>query len=136
MPESSFIAPSFTDHRGYIANVLSLPDDVAPIRHVALIVSGKNAIRGNHVHAQDSHYSYILSGACRYIVQNWDGENEVVELGAGDLVFTPEGEPHAFEFLEDSVMFAFTTRQRTDEKTGDAARYKEDTKPCVIWGLE
>ena len=109
------IGPHFVDDRGEITNLLE-----EPIRHITLITSKVGAVRGNHVHRNDSHYSYLLSGRFRY-TEKTDGRVNEVPVEAGEMVFTPAGVPHAMRFLEDSVFLAFTTRER------DAGRYEEDT---------
>lgn len=127
------VEPAFTDHRGTIANIV--PDEL--IEHIAVIVSKKGAVRGQHYHQQDSHYSYIVFGKCEY-TESYEAfinlkasevfiERETCILEAGDIVFTPPGIPHKFEFLEDSLFFAFATRKRMD------GRYEEDTVP---WKLD
>ena len=54
------IKPAFTDKRGLIYNVLG-----HPIEHVAVIVTHRGAVRGNHVHEREIQYCYILRGRVR-----------------------------------------------------------------------
>lgn len=118
--EKIHIAPAFTDRRGEISNLLAVP-----IQHVALITSRPGAVRGNHVHRTDSHYTYLLSGRCRYS-QLVDGVVESCDMQAGDLVLTPAGVPHVIVFDEESVFLAFCTAERM------GGRYQEDTRPWAV----
>ena len=114
------ITPAFTDRRGDIANLLAVP-----VRHVTLITSRPGAVRGNHVHQTDSHFTYLLSGRARYH-QLVDGEGESCPMEAGDMVLTPAGIPHAIIFDEESVLLAFCTADRT------AGRYEQDTRSWLL----
>lgn len=112
--------PVFTDGRGQITNLLAYP-----LRHVTLITCRPGAIRGNHVHQTDSHFTYLLSGH-GYYHQEVDGVPESCALQAGDLVLTPAGVPHAIFFDQESVFLAFCTAERGEGK------YQEDTRPCPV----
>ena len=116
MINALIIRPSFTDKRGSISNILTWP-----VQHVALITSTPGAVRGNHVHQTDSHFTYLLSGRARYH-QLVDGVPESCEMNTGDLILTPAGVPHALVFSEESVFLAMCTAQRMDGK------YQEDTQ--------
>jgi quercetin dioxygenase-like cupin family protein len=95
------------------------------VQHVALISSRPGAIRGNHVHQTDNHFTYLLSGRARYH-QLVDGVVESCWLEAGEMVLTLAGVPHAFVFEEESVFLAFCTAERMGGK------YQEDTQPCIL----
>lgn len=114
------VAPAFTDRRGDITNLLAVP-----IQHVALITSTVGAIRGNHVHQSDTHFTYLLSGRCRYY-QLVDGEVEPCLLIAGDLILTPAGVPHALVSEEASVLLALCTAPRMGGK------YEQDTRSWLL----
>ena len=113
-------APAFSDRRGDITNLLAFPT-----QHVALITSTPGAVRGNHVHQTDSHFTYLVSGRCRY-TQVVDGLLETCEMNAGDLILTAAGVPHALVAEEDSVFLALCTAQRM------GGAYQEDTRPCPV----
>ena len=113
-------APAFTDERGHITNLLAFP-----IQHVALITSTVEAVRGNHVHQTDSHFTYLLSGRCHYH-QVVDGVLESCEMNAGDLILTAAGIPHALVADEDSIFLALCTAQRM------GGAYQDDTRPCHV----
>ena len=111
------LEPAYSDSRGDIINVLE-----APIQHVTLITCNKGAIRGNHYHKKDGHYSYLINGLMEYVQMKLD--DKVIEkaiIKAGEMVFTPAGYAHAMKFLEPSMFLALTTRKR------DHGLYDEDT---------
>ena len=113
-------APAFTDKRGTISNLLAWP-----IQHVALITSTPGAVRGNHVHQTDNHFTYLLSGRCRY-TQIVGGVVESCAMEPGDLILTAAGIPHALVSHGDSVFLALCTAERMGGK------YQEDTRPCHV----
>ena len=110
------LAPAFSDRRGTITNLLAWPT-----QHVALITSGPGAVRGNHVHKTDSHFTYLLSGRCHYH-QMVDGVIESCEMNAGDLILTAAGIPHALVADEESTFLALCTAERMHGK------YENDTR--------
>ena len=108
-------SPAFVDARGEITNLLEVS-----IAHITYITSRAGALRGNHFHQEDTHYSYLVSGKFEYSEMH-DGVVESTLMEPGDMVFSPAGVPHAMKFFEESVFMAFTTRER------DAGKYDEDT---------
>ena len=115
MIEKLQFSPDFTDARGEITNLLEVQ-----IAHITYITSRAGALRGNHFHWEDTHYSYLVSGRFEYLEMR-DGVVETTLMLPGDMVFSPSGVPHAMRFLEESVFLAFTTRERNEGK------YDEDT---------
>jgi len=115
------ITPFFTDHRGHLSHLI--PDDVA-IRGILLLTSKKGAVRANHYHKTDSHFSYLYSGKMQYFWKDLKKKNsrrKSVIVKAGEMVYTPPKMAHAMKFLEDSVFFAFATKPR------DQKDYESDT---------
>ena len=112
--------PAFSDRRGDIMNLLAVP-----IQHVALITSKPGAVRGNHVHKTDTHFTYLLSGRCHY-TQLVDGERESCDMEPGDLVLTPAGVPHTMVFSEESVFLALCTAPRM------GGQYEQDTRSWLL----
>lgn len=116
------ISPDFVDERGEIFKLLD--DGKTSIKSVLLITCKKGAIRANHYHKKDSHYSYMLSGSMEYFEMTVNGKNQKLEsitVKKGDLVFTPPNTMHAMKFLEDSEFLALSTKSRKQ------ADYEEDT---------
>lgn len=115
------IKPFFTDKRGSLSYLV--PDD-AVIRGVLFITCKKGAVRANHYHKADTHYSYVYSGKMRYFwkdLQKKNSRRKSVIVRKGEMIFTPSNVAHAMEFLEDSVFFAFSTKER------DRKDYESDT---------
>lgn len=121
------IKPEFVDPRGGIARVID--QDKYKIAAILRITSKAGSIRSNHYHKKDAHYIYIENGKCEYSERPADkpkAKVKTVTLFAGDLVLTKPGIIHAVRFLEDTVLYAFTTEIREHDK------YEQDTKEVVI----
>jgi dTDP-4-dehydrorhamnose 3,5-epimerase-like enzyme len=83
----------------------------------ALIRSAAGAIRANHFHKTDWHYSYVVEGEIWYY---WRpvGSNETASQArfrAGQMFFTPPLVEHAMFFPEDSVFLTFARNVRDHE---------------------
>lgn len=121
------VSPEFVDERGGIARVVD--QDKFPIRAVLRITSKAGTTRSNHVHKNDYHFIYIESGKCIYAEKdssNPKGKVETVILEPGDLVLTNPGIIHGVKFLENTILYAFTS-----EKRGHG-EYEKDTKRVKI----
>lgn len=117
----------FEDERGGITRVID--QNKFPISAVLRITSKKGSIRSNHFHKKDHHYLYVESGKCEYSERPANDPNakiETVVLNPGDVVLSNPGIIHAVKFLQDSVLYAFTTETR------DHDLYEEDTERVVI----
>ena len=121
------VDPEFVDERGGIARVVD--QDAFPMRAVLRITSKAGTKRANHVHKTDYHYIYIESGKCQYSekdVNNPKSEVETVILKSGDLVLTNPGIIHGVKFIEDTILYAFTSEKR------EQARYEKDIQRIEI----
>lgn len=114
------IKPEFTDQRGEIRKILEIDPT---IKTALLITSRKGAVRANHFHKHDTHYTFLLSGKFDYLEKGLGmvDQLETAIILPGDLVITPPNKMHAMKFKEDSVMLVFSTEAR------DQASYEEDT---------
>ena len=110
------IPQSFSDDRGRIDN---LADGV--LGDVALISSALGAIRANHVHLNDWHFSYLVDGSMDYIWKDSKGIQKTITAIKGQMLFTPPGIPHKMVFLEESLFIAISAKNRSSEN------YEEDT---------
>ena len=115
------VEPSFKDERGIITNVLE-----EPVNSVVLITCEKGAIRANHYHKEDSHWSYLISGKMEYYERRSKGKLEKAIVKTGQMVYSASGVAHAMKFLEPSIFLALTTRNRLGGK------YDEDTVKSKI----
>ena len=110
------ISQTFSDERGTIEN---LADGL--LGDVALISSIKGAIRANHVHLHDWHFSYLVKGSMDYIWKDSYDIEESITVVKGQMIFTPPGIPHKMIFLEESLFIAISAKNRSSEN------YEEDT---------
>jgi len=115
------IKDSFVDKRGKITNILE-----SPVTSIVIITSKKGAIRANHYHKRDSHWSYIIKGKMEYYEERKSGKIEKVIVKEGEMVYSAPGVPHAMKFLESSIFLAMTTKKRLK------GRYDKDTIPHEI----
>lgn len=115
------VKPSFKDERGVIINILE-----EPVNSAVLITCEKGAVRANHYHKEDSHWSYIIIGKMEYYEKRPDGKLDKAIVKAGQMVYSAPGVSHAMKFLEPSIFLALTTRKRLGGK------YDEDTVKSKI----
>lgn len=79
-------------------------------------------MRGNHYHKKTIQYTYILEGKLRYYTQRGlRGRVESYVVTRGDFIVSPQGHPHAFVALKDSVLLAFAKGPRNGKE------YEKDT---------
>ena len=118
--------PTFYDPRGSIVNVWESEFPGVPVRHVALIKSSRGSVRGNHYHNKSSHWTYLLWGSVIYCQGNPPDAIVSYDMIPGDVIFTPNGVPHSFTFLEDSAFLALATDTKSN------GRYEADTVRLVL----
>ena len=113
------VPQNFEDERGVIKNIAD-----GKLGDVAIITSKANSVRANHVHDDDWHLSYLVSGSMKYFWKNEieASETKSVVVKAGEMVYTPKKSPHKMLFLEDSIFIAVSQLSRVQEN------YEEDTK--------
>lgn len=113
------VPQEFKDSRGSIRNIAD-----GTLGDVAFITSSKGAVRANHIHTLDWHLTYLVSG--RMIYQWKDApessEENKIEIGTGQLFFTPTNTPHKMTFLEESQFIAVSGLHR------DKDSYESDTR--------
>jgi quercetin dioxygenase-like cupin family protein len=107
----------FNDDRGSIKNLAD-----GRLGDVAIISSQKSSIRANHVHENDWHFSYLVSGQMIYFWKDPNKEVQSLIVKAGEMVYTPPKIPHKMEFLEESVFIAISELSRSQNN------YDLDTK--------
>ena len=107
----------FNDDRGRIKNLAD-----GRLGDVAIISSQQSSIRANHVHENDWHFSYLVSGQMRYFWKDSNKEVQSLIVKAGEMVYTPPKIPHKMQFLEESVFIAISELSRSQNN------YEADTK--------
>ena len=107
------------DHRGHIVDVFY--DD--NIKHITIIKTKPNNIRGNHYHKKTEQRMLILSGKMEYWYKdiNDPGEAKMEMILKDEMVFTPINEIHALRFDEDTEFMVFTSGERGGKD------YEDDT---------
>lgn len=121
--------PPFVDERGAIHNLLD-----GAFGSALVITSVKGAIRANHYHHTDAHYTWLQNGGLIYVHRpvGQASPPEHVVVTPGQLVYTPPLVEHAMHFTEDSVMFVVAKNHRA------MAEYEADTvriPPLPIQGI-
>lgn len=100
----------FVDDRGVIQNLLN-----SPINGAAIITSKKGSIRSNHMHQEDFHYLYVMSGSLHYYERDLKQDGSTISpvlYVAGQMIFTPPFKVHKVVFLEDSILISLSKRNR------------------------
>jgi dTDP-4-dehydrorhamnose 3,5-epimerase-like enzyme len=108
----------FNDDRGTIQNLV----DTA-LGSALVILSKKGAVRANHYHKSDFHYSWLQSGKMIYAHRPVGSAEPPAQwvIGPGQLFHTPSMHEHVMHFLEDSVLFIVARNIRT------STDYESDT---------
>lgn len=101
---------------------------------VTLITSKDGAIRANHYHREDWHYTHVLSGRV-YYYERAIGATHIPEpfvFEAGQTFFTPPRREHAMRFEGESKILTMSKRHRTHaEHEADVVRV-DFLKPGVF----
>ena len=110
--------PPFIDARGEIRNLID-----APFTSAAVIRSVKGAVRANHYHKTDYHYSWLQSGGLIYYHRPVGDSNPPQQwvISPGQIFYTPPMYEHTMQFTEESVLFVCARNNR------EMAHYEADT---------
>jgi len=112
--------PPFVNHNGSIQNLV-----LKPMTSMSALDSVKGAVRANHYHKTDWHYTYVASGSVAYLVRPI-GSSEVPEpivFRKGEMFFTPPMVEHAMVFLSESVIITAARNVRShDSHEADVVR--------------
>ena len=115
------IKPFHVDERGEMSYLL---DYEIKITSALLITCKKGAIRANHYHKKDTHYSYMIKGEMEYYYRDAHAKskklNKVI-VKEGEIVESPPMTIHAMRFTKNSAFLALTTEPR------DQKKYERDT---------
>jgi quercetin dioxygenase-like cupin family protein len=119
------VEAAFTDERGAITDLFHL-DDTA----VTIVASEAGAVRGNHYHERTAQWAHVMSGRMQVVSSGRVGVNgqrlvQEAEVTAGQTVFNPAGEWHAWRALEDTVCVVITQGPRAGKD------YERDTTRLV-----
>lgn len=111
---------SFFDERGSIIDLLGGIDAVTEITTKA------SCVRGNHVHARTTQWTYIVSGRLQVAKQPEPDQVVVCEHGPGDLIEETAGIPHAWKAVTDCTVLVFTRGPRS------GAAFESDTQRLAV----
>jgi len=108
----------FSDERGLIQNLVDVT-----LGSALVIVSKKGAVRANHYHKTDFHYSWLQSGKMIYAHRPVGSKEPPAQwvITPGQVFHSPPMHEHVMVFLEDSVLFVVA---RNNRKSAD---YESDT---------
>lgn len=106
-----------SDARGTIIDLLKDKFDAS-----TLITFENKAIRGNHVHAETTQWTYVIEGSIEAYSKDFEGVllNEIFHKG--DMFVSLPGEPHAMQALGKATVIVFTKGPRSGED------YSKDTE--------
>jgi dTDP-4-dehydrorhamnose 3,5-epimerase-like enzyme len=92
-----------TDNRGSIVDIFYKDN----IKHVAVVDSEPNSLRGNHYHKQSTQHMLMTMGSLEYWYKPVDSEGlaNMVIAKTGDIVSTPPNEIHALVIRGDGNQF-------------------------------
>jgi dTDP-4-dehydrorhamnose 3,5-epimerase-like enzyme len=102
----------FINGNGKIQNLL-----LENFTSAAIIHSVAGALRANHYHKTDWHYSYVVSGTVWYYWRPVGARMEPQQkiCPAGSMFFTPPNVEHAMFFPEDTAFITFARNVRDHE---------------------
>ena len=98
---------NFKDKRGSITDIFYNKN----FKHVSLIASKKDIIRGNNYFKSNIQYIYNLSSDFEYIYKKFDSKNKPKKIivKKGWVVITPPNEIHAIKFKSNNKLLEFST---------------------------
>src|SRR5205814_1962614 len=102
----------FVNQNGTIQNLL-----LERFTSAALITSSPGAVRANHYHKTDWHYSYVVQGTVWYYWRPVGVKDppRAERFGAGMMFFTPPLVEHAMVFPEETSFITFAKNIRDHE---------------------
>ena len=98
---------NFKDKRGSITDIFYNKN----FKHVSLIISKKDIIRGNNYFKNNTQYIYNLSSDFEYIYKKFDSKKKTKKIivKKGWVVITPPNEIHAIKFKSNNKLLEFST---------------------------
>lgn len=99
----------FEDDRGSIQPLVDVK-----MESCVMITSRSGTERANHYHQTDWHYCYVISGRIEYWHRPHGSDQipEMVEVGAGQMFFTPPMVDHTMFFVEDTTFLTWGRNSR------------------------
>lgn len=111
------LEPPYLSDAGAIQNLVNVYRGTDEhVGCVSVLWSKKGSVRARHLHREDAHRLYVLSGAVDYF-ERPEGSKETptpVRYVENQMFFTPAGVEHAMRFVEDTVMVSISRRPRDE----------------------
>ena len=114
---------NFKDKRGSITDIFYNKN----LKHVSLIISKKNIIRGNNYFKKNIQYIYNLSTEFEYWYKKFNSKKKPkkVTIKKGWVVVTSPYEAHAIKFKSNNKLLEFSTlTHEKKKKMNDSTRFK------------
>ena len=114
---------NFKDKRGSITDIFYNKN----FKHVSLIISKKNIIRGNNYFKKNIQYIYNLSTEFEYWYKKFNSKKKPkkVTIKKGWVVVTSTYEAHAIKFKSNNKLLEFSTlTHEKKKKMNDSIRFK------------
>ena len=114
---------NFIDKRGSITDIFYNKK----FKHVSLILSKKNSIRGNNYFKKNTQFIYNLTSEFEYFYKKFGSNNRLkkVIIKRGWDVITPPKEVHAIKFKKENKLFEFSTYTlKKKKKLKDSVKFK------------
>lgn len=120
------------DERGNISNLLLL--DVAS---VSRIFSRRGAVRANHYHREDWHFTCVIHGEVAYVERPvGDRRMPAVHIfQPSEVFFTPPNREHAMIFLADTTILTFSKRRRDHDSHEEDVMRVDFVPPTLVAAL-
>ena len=98
---------NFIDKRGSITDIFYNKK----FKHVSLILSKKNSIRGNNYFKKNTQFIYNLTSDFEYFYKKLNSKlkPKKVIVKKGWVIITPPHEVHAIKFKKENMLFEFST---------------------------
>ena len=113
---------NFEDKRGSITDIFYNKN----FKHVSLITSKKDIIRGNNYFKNNTQYIYNLSSDFEYVYKKFDSKKKTKKIivKKGWVVITPPYEVHAIKFKSNNKLLEFSTFTfKQKKKMNDSVKF-------------
>tara|TARA_B110000285_G_scaffold204299_1_gene241148 strand:- start:131 stop:505 length:375 start_codon:yes stop_codon:yes gene_type:complete len=113
---------NFKDKRGSITDIFYNKN----FKHVSLITSKKDIIRGNNYFKNNTQYIYNLSSDFEYIYKKFNTKKKTKKIivKKGWVVITPPYEVHAIKFKSNNKLLEFSTFTfKQKKKMNDSVKF-------------
>ena len=114
---------NFKDKRGSITDIFYNKN----FKHVSLITSKKDTIRGNNYFKSNTQYIYNLSSNFEYVYKKFNSKKKPKKIivKKGWVIITPPNEAHAINFKTNNKLLEFSTfTLEQKKKMNDSIKFK------------